>query len=61
MEIEEKTRPLYSFAKTDAVHAAEAVGLMGMKSKSIPAIADEVRKRISERMGTAERMGMIKV
>jgi hypothetical protein len=60
-EIEGKTNALLGLSKNDIVCAAEAIGLQGMKSKTIAAIAAEIRKRIDARMGAGQRMGMIEV
>jgi hypothetical protein len=60
-EMEEKTGKLQQLGKADVLRAAEAIGLQGMKSKSIAAIAAEIRKRINARLGAGQRMGMIDV
>jgi hypothetical protein len=60
-EVEERTKALSQLGKADVLRAAEAVGLQGMKSKTIAAVAAEIRKRIEGRMGTGQRMGMIEV
>lgn len=60
-EIEAKTAALQKLGKSDLVRAAEAVGLKGMKSKSIAAIAAEIKKRIENRLGTRQRMELIEV
>jgi len=60
-EIAESTKSLHELGKPDVLRAAEAVGLKGMKSKTIADIANEVRKRIEARKGAGQRMETIEV
>jgi hypothetical protein len=61
LEIEEKTSKLQQLGKADVLRAAEAIGLQGMKSKSIAVVVAEIKKRIDARLGAGQRMGMIDV
>ena len=60
-EVEEGTNRLTGLGKNDIVRVAEAIGLKGMKSKTIPTIVAEIRQRISARLGAGQRMEMIDV
>lgn len=61
-EVEEKTKPLFGLKqKKDVLRAAQAIGLNGMDKKTIPVIAREIKKRIEDRMGSAQKTGMMNI